>query len=54
MAPEDAHGLKVVVGLACLGLIALAVIELLELEHRVRKAGGVSAWWSAETPEKDD
>ena len=41
--------------MAALGLIALAVIELIELEHRIRKAGGLSAWWQAEAaPVKDD
>ena len=51
-APEDGKALKVVVGIALVGLIALAVIEALECAHRVRRAGGLSRWWHRPTPQR--
>ncbi len=45
-APEEGHALKVVVGIALFGIVALVVIEAIEWAHRVRRAGGLTAWWS--------
>eukprot|EP01043_Picozoa_sp_COSAG02_P099987 COSAG02_NODE_36083_length_459_cov_0.969444_1_plen_78_part_10 len=45
-APEEGHALKVVVGIALFGVVALMVIEVIEWAHRIRRVGGLTTWWS--------
>ena len=49
-APEEGGALKLVVGIALLGMIALLAIEAIECAYRVRRAGGLRAWWRLPHP----
>lgn len=42
---EEGRALKLVVSIALLGILAVAIIEVLECVHRVQRAGGFRAWW---------
>ena len=44
-APEKGRPLKLVVGLSVLGIVGFVTIEAFECAHRVRRAGGLRAWW---------
>ena len=49
-APEKGRPLKLVVGISVLGIVGFVAIEAFECAHRVRRAGGLRAWWGHSPP----